>query len=377
MCALRSGTSPTRSEIGAFDRRCELGWSGIYAGLKPPEDGNSVNQSEDISFNRRFRMLMAVMSGLLALVMVSEVVVASAAIGRGAEAGSDQSISREREQKKHKKKNRKDKVDSEIIGGYKSGQSKNKFAVFMFLDLGGLYLECGGSLITPNHVLTAAHCVEDEFGTLQPPWAFSLIVGSPDLNKARGGNFYGVSEVIQHPDWNPVTLVNDVAVLRLDTSIPSSIATPVAMVRAGQTGYDAAGTVVDVVGWGVTDNGNVSNQLRQANVSVVTDSGCQAAYPTSPEKYEPSVMICAAAKNRDSCQGDSGGPLFAQEPAGFTKKKKKTKSGKKRRKKVAIYNEVQTGIVSWGIGCAEPQYPGVYTRLSSPSINNFVMQAIN
>jgi secreted trypsin-like serine protease len=110
---------------------------------------------------------------------------------------------------------------------------------------------------------------------------------------------------------------------------------------------------------------------------MVGDASCQAIYATAPQQFDPAIMICAGATNRDSCQGDSGGPLFAQEFVGFKTKKKKTKSGKKRKKKVAVYRQVQSGIVSWGIGCADPSFPGVYTRLSSPTINNFVAQTIN
>jgi secreted trypsin-like serine protease len=75
-------------------------------------------------------------------------------------------------------------------------------------------------------------------------------------------------------------------------------------------------------------------------------------------------MFCAKANGKDSCQGDSGGPIFAREIIGTNNKGK------------AIYRNTQVGTVSWGIGCARRQFPGVYAQLSAPGINDFIRGVI-
>jgi trypsin len=112
--------------------------------------------------------------------------------------------------------------------------------------------------------------------------------------------------------------------------------------------------------------------LRSANLDVVGSAACDEAYEAFGGII-PALMVCAAFQGRDSCQGDSGGPLFAREVIGFDVKKKKKKKGKKRKKvRIPITREVQMGIVSFGIGCADPGFPGVYTRISAPGINDFI-----
>lgn len=329
-------------------------------------------------------MLLAAMPLVLILALVGEVLSANAAATPRPvlPAASGDTVRQHQDFNKNKnehgdKKPRKSPVSSEIIGGQKVKQGRDSFVAFVLVDLGGTFIQCGGSLLTPDYVLTAAHCVQNEQGVKMPPSAITVAIGSADLKKVKGGNVRGVTTVTQHPAWNPQTFANDAAVLRLDASIPANVASPVAMVGAGQTGYDAAGTDVNVAGWGITNSGNTTNQLNQTTLTMVGDAGCQTAYATAPQQFDPAIMLCAGAANRDSCQGDSGGPLFANEFVGFKTKKQKSKNGKKRKKKVAIYRQVQNGIVSWGIGCANPEFPGVYTRLSSPAINNFVIQTIN
>ncbi len=106
-----------------------------------------------------------------------------------------------------------------------------------------------------------------------------------------------------------------------------------------------------VTGWGATNKAGTSypTQLKQASVPLYNRNDCN-----SSTSYQGSItgrMLCAGytAGGVDSCQGDSGGPLTSG-------------SGK----------NVLTGIVSWGNGCAKPNYPGVYTRISASGISNFI-----
>jgi trypsin len=104
----------------------------------------------------------------------------------------------------------------------------------------------------------------------------------------------------------------------------------------------AVGTNVVVTGWGRTsEGGSSSTTLRQVTVQIINQSTCNSAY--SAHGGVSSNMICAGVPGggRDACQGDSGGPLITTNPRSLV------------------------GIVSWGVGCARPQFPGVYARVSS------------
>jgi secreted trypsin-like serine protease len=332
-------------------------------------------RADDEALTGRWRGVIVALAALLALGLIAESLAPAMAAASGRE--TDATLAQVDLERLQKARSRKSEVGPEIIGGRAVSQGKDRFMAFVLADNGVNQVQCGGSLIAPLFVLTAAHCVQNAQAIVLDPGAFTIVVGAANLNQVKSGNVRGVSAVFQHPLWNPETFENDVAVLRLDVAVPESIAQPIPFVASGQTTYDGAGQPVDVAGWGVTDSGFTANQLRQTTVNVVADGSCQAAYAGLPQQFIPSVMICAAATAKDSCQGDSGGPLFAQEFVGFTKKKKKTKHGKKRKKKVAVYQQVQSGIVSWGIGCATPEFPGIYTRLSAPGINDFVVQVIN
>jgi len=113
-----------------------------------------------------------------------------------------------------------------------------------------------------------------------------------------------------------------------------------------QSATPAKGEKVTVVGWGVKDasgSGGVSDQLMQVSVNVISNDECDAS-GDNQDNYNGQItsnMLCAKVNGggKDSCQGDSGGPLT--NPAGH-----------------------QVGVVSWGVGCAEPNFPGVYARVS-------------
>jgi trypsin len=190
---------------------------------------------------------------------------------------------------------------------------------------------CGGSLVASSWVVTAAHCIDT--GSLGG--ITEIVIGRQKLS-SDDGETRTIDRVIRHEGFNQ-NLDNDIALLHLST--PSTYPT-VSLVTAGEAAAAAAaGASVTVVGWGDTkENGHASDVLRQVSLPVISKAKC-----TSYAEYENVTdnQICAAKAGKDSCQGDSGGPLF------------QTVGGHK----------VQVGLVSWGIGCARPNEPGVYTRL--------------
>jgi secreted trypsin-like serine protease len=139
-----------------------------------------------------------------------------------------------------------------------------------------------------------------------------------------------------------------VAVLTLSTSMPYTTAS---YVDSSDTGVYAAGTTARILGWGTTSSGgSSSNQLRTATVPTVSNSVCGSS-SSYGSAFKASDMVCAGYTSGgvDTCQGDSGGPL--------------------------IIGGVLAGITSWGYGCADAQYPGIYTRLTT--FSNTVAAQIN
>ncbi len=272
-------------------------------------------------------------------------------------------------------------VNTEVVGGQPVAQGTFRFMTFIRVEGQAGSFTCGGSLIAPLFVLTAAHCAEEDDGDVIPADDFTLLIGRAVRSEGGQGVVRGVVAVTPHPDYDFDATGNefDVAVLELDEAVPANIAQPLAIVGSGETRFDVAGEPVVVAGWGRTVESNpvTEDRLRAANLNVVSNASCAAAY--GADDFVQSVMVCAAFKGRDSCQGDSGGPLFARDIIGFdVKKKKKKKKGHKRKKvRIPIVREVQTGIVSFGIGCAEPEFPGVYTRLSNGNINEFIAGEVN
>ncbi|MFI1167730.1 S1 family peptidase [Streptomyces sp. NPDC020801] len=219
-------------------------------------------------------------------------------------------------------------VPQPIVGGTTTTATAYPF-VMQITDASGNQF-CGGTLVAARKVVTAAHCMVGE------ATSGVRVVGGRTYLNGTNGTVSKVSKIWVNPDYTDATSGDDVAVLTLSTSMPYTAAK---YVSSADTGVYAAGSTARILGWGTTsETGSSSNQLRTATVPIVSDSSCRGSYGSD---FVASDMVCAGYSSGgvDTCQGDSGGPL--------------------------LIGGVLAGITSWGNGCAEAGYPGVYTRLTT------------
>lgn len=193
---------------------------------------------------------------------------------------------------------------------------------------------CGASLIAKDWVLTAAHCVIDENSS-----SIDIIINQAQLDSS-GGERLAVRFIIMHPLYDDITLDNDLALIKLATpseNVPIDILSPF-------TTQDDAGTTAIALGWGTvsTTAEQYPLDLHQVNLPIIDNLSCHVTMGDITDD-----MLCAGAGlgKKDTCFGDSGGPLL-------------------------VYDDESeswhlAGITSWGFGCAERDFYGVYTRLKN------------
>ncbi|CAB9515508.1 Trypsin delta/gamma-like protein CG30031 [Seminavis robusta] len=216
--------------------------------------------------------------------------------------------------------------DTGIIGGITAND--DEFPFYVKFEGGTL---CGGSLISPDTVLTAAHCVDQG-----PPRQVRI-----GPNSYYGGEVIDTKCAAAHQDFieNDKTLMNDVAIIKLKNPVTD---TSKLIAINGDSSYPStSGTPLTVIGFGLTSNsgGDVSTSLQKLETDFVTIDECVDTY--SEKVVTPDSHICADVRGAGDCNGDSGGPVFDQ-------------------------NRVQVGIVSFGYGgCASNQYQDVYVNIAN------------
>ncbi|KAG7353653.1 peptidase S8 family protein [Nitzschia inconspicua] len=230
-----------------------------------------------------------------------------------------------------------------IVGGTTAQEGRYPYFVSLLNQHG--QRACGGVLVAPDVVMTAAHCSNLEFAQIGR-WSLK-----EELDKYE--EFQVETTMYPHPLYNSgFSFANDAKLLKLNRQ---STKTFININENPSLPTEASSSVrnsLTVIGFGYTQHGNTKSApdyLQETTLSYVPNTDCERSQdPKSPDTYQGLIsdsMLCASDTGKDACQGDSGGPLIVR--------------------RGSPEDDILVGIVSWGYGCAHPYYPGVFSRVSS------------
>ncbi len=215
----------------------------------------------------------------------------------------------------------------QVVGGERASIETNPWAVY--LTDGNGYQFCGGTIVAPMKVLTAAHCALG-----RSPSQVRVVAGREDKQDKGAGIVATPADIWIHKQYIAADEGEDLAVLTMKQPLPF---TPLPIAEATDRELYLPGTKLRALGWGRTsENGKTSRYLMQAELPVLPDADCVDSYP----QFVKADMFCAGYPEGkiDTCQGDSGGPI--------------------------VVGGRVVGVTSWGEGCARRGKPGVYVRVA-------------
>jgi secreted trypsin-like serine protease len=231
-------------------------------------------------------------------------------------------------------------LDEEIVGGTNTTIAAHPWQIALTTNSGIQF--CGGSILNSRWVLTAQHCVTGGDADMR------VVAGITRRSQQSTGQIRAIDGITTFPGFVDPAVGKDVALLHLasalDLSGANARAIPLITAADAAAGATAAGVVSTVTGWGTLSSGGSSPDILQTvDIPLITNAQAQAAYDQETITSDQLGAGILGLGGVDSCQGDSGGPLT-----------------------VSFNGAARlAGVVSWGYGCADPEFPGMYGRVSS------------